>query len=360
MDATVGLVAEVKDGEGRVALDPATVHTMVEAGHPVLVETGAGSGAGFDDGAYRDAGARVVDDPAAVWDADVVVKVKEPQPQEFRYLRKGLTLFAFLHLAAAPELARVLVEEQVDAYAFETLTEDGRLPLLAPMSEIAGRTAAIVGAHHLSAANGGSGTLLGGAAGVPAARVVVLGLGVAGTMAARGAAGMEAQVLGVDVDLERLYQARMEDTVRTTLASSRADVGLAVAEADLVVGAALVPGHRAPVVVTEDHVRAMRTGAVIVDLAIDQGGCVATSRPTSLSEPTFTVHDVVHYCVTNVPGQYPFTASRALSAAVGPRLLRLLRDPDDDRLAGACNVRGGRVVHPAVADDLPDLPGPPG
>lgn len=349
---TVGLVAETKDGERRVALDPSAVHSVVGAGHRMLVQAGAGEGAGFSDADYKEAGAELVTDPGDAWAADLVVKVKEPLPSEYEFFRQGLKLFAYLHLAAAPELANALVDQQVESFAFETLTERGRLPLLAPMSEIAGRTAAIVGAHHLAAAFGGSGTLMGGAAGVPPAKVVVIGLGVAGTMAARGAAGLDAEVTGVDIDLNRLYDARMEGTVAATLASTEAAVGEAVADADLVIGAALVPGARAPVVVTADHVATMRRGAVVVDLAIDQGGCIETARPTSLSDPVYTVDGVVHYCVTNVPGQYPRTASRALSAAVGPRLLHLLADPEDPRLDGALNVSRGEIVHPAVARDL--------
>jgi alanine dehydrogenase len=220
------------------------------------------------------------------------------------------------------------------------------------MSEIAGRAAAIMGAYHLSAPVGGSGTMMGGAAGALPARVVVLGLGVAGSMAARGARGLDAEVTGVDVDLDRLHRAHLEGTVTATLVSSPQAVGDAVAAADLVVGAALVPGARAPVVVTADQVARMRPGSVVVDLAIDQGGCIETARPTTLSEPTYTVDGVVHYCVTNVPGQYPRTASRALSAAVTPRLLRLAADPDDPGLAGALNVRAGEIVHPAVRSAL--------
>lgn len=347
---TVGVPAEVKDGERRFVLDPAAVHTLAVAGHRVLVQAGGGAGAGFSDAEYKEAGADVVPEAGEVWSADVVVKVKEPQPSEYAFFRRGLVLFAYLHLAADPALTRALRDAEVAAYAFETLTEHGGLPLLAPMSEIAGRTAAIVGAAHLSTREGGSGTLLGGAAGVPPARVVVIGMGVSGTMAARGARGLDAHVMGVDVNLTRLHQVHLEGTVTGTLASSRAAVGEQVAMADLVIGAALVPGARAPIVVTEEHVAAMRRGSVVVDLAIDQGGCVATSRPTTLSDPIYTVDGVVHYCVTNVPGQYPRTSSRALSAAVAPRLLELAADPQHPELEGAANVVNGRILHPAVAD----------
>jgi alanine dehydrogenase len=361
---SVGVPTEVKDHEDRVVLTPSAVATVVARGHRVLVQKGAGTGAGFEDDAYRAAGAELVDDAAAIWAADVVVKVKEPQASEFVHFRDDLTLFAYLHLAAESELTEALVGSGVHAYAFETLTDGRSLPLLAPMSEIAGRAAAIVGAAQLSAASGGSGTLLGGAAGVPPARVVVIGLGVAGAMAARGAHGLDAHVSGIDVDLQRLFDLRMTGMLDATQVSEPHAVGQLVAEADLVIGAALVPGARAPRVVTSEQVATMREGAVIVDLAIDQGGCIETARPTTLSEPTYVEHGVVHYCVTNVPGQFPRTASAALSAAVAPRLLALVDDvaagsaggPDESsRLSGAVNVAGGRLVHPAVAEAFPEL-----
>jgi alanine dehydrogenase len=353
---TVGVPAEVKDRERRVALTPSAAHAAVERGHRVLVETGAGDGAGFGDHEYKEAGAEVVSSADDVWASDVVVKVKEPQPTEFVHFRPDLTLFTYLHLAAEPELTEALVTSGVRAYAYETLTHRGGLPLLAPMSEIAGRAAAIIGAEHLSAAKGGSGTLMGGAAGVPPAKVVVIGLGVAGTMAARGARGLDAHVTGVDVDLQRLYEHHLDGTVDATQVSEPALVADHIRAADLVVGAALVPGARAPVVVTEEMVAAMRPGSVVVDLAIDQGGCIATARPTTLSDPTYLAHGVVHYCVTNVPGQFPRTASAALSAAVAPRLLRLVEDPDDPALENALNVADGAIVHPVVASTFPDLP----
>jgi alanine dehydrogenase len=350
---SVGLVAETKDSERRVALDPSAVAMLTSAGHPVRVQAGAGEGAGFADADYKEAGARIVPEAAEAWAADVVVKVKEPQPAEHAYFRADLTLFAYLHLAAEPDLTDALVASGCTAYAFETLTDrSGGLPLLAPMSEIAGRTAAIVGAYHLAAHTGGSGTLLGGAAGALPARVVVIGMGVAGTMAARGARGLDAEVTGVDVDLARLQRAHLEGTITATLVSSASAVGDAVAEADLVIGAALVPGARAPVVVRADQVARMRPGSVVVDLAIDQGGCIETARPTTLSEPTYVVEGVVHYCVTNVPGQFPRTASRALSAALAPRALQLVRDPGHPALAGSCNVRAGEIVHDVVAEAL--------
>ncbi len=348
----IGLPTEIKDRERRVALDPNAVSAAVRRDHRVLVQAGAGEGAGFADAEYEKAGAQIVGHAAEAWGADLVVKVKEPQPEEFTFFRDDLALFTYLHLAAEPALATALADAGVTAYAYETLTDRGTLPLLAPMSEIAGRAAPIAGATYLAAHLGGSGVLIGGAAGVPQARVVVVGLGVAGGLAARGARGLDAVVIGVDVDLARLGEAAHDGDVTTTVASNEGAVGEAVRDADLVIGAALVPGARAPVVVTREHVAAMRPGSVIVDLAIDQGGCIETARPTTLSEPTYVEQEIVHYCVTNVPGQYPRTASRALSAAVTPRLLALLSDPESPQLAGALNVRNGEIVHPTVAEAL--------
>lgn len=348
----IGLPSETKDRERRVALEPNAVAAAVKADYRVLVQAGAGEGAGFTDAEYEKVGAEIVADADDVWAADLVVKVKEPQAKEYGYFRDDLTLFAYLHLAAEPELAEALASSGVAAYAFETLTVGGKLPLLAPMSEIAGRVAPIAGATYLAAHMGGSGVLIGGAAGVPQARVVVVGLGVAGGLAARGAKGLDAVVIGVDVDLARLGEAAHDGDVTTTVASNEQSVGEVVEQADIVIGAALVPGARAPVVVTEEHVRTMRPGSVIVDLAIDQGGCIETARPTTLSDPVYVEHEILHYCVTNVPGQYPRTASRALSAAIAPRLLQLASDPDHPTLEGAANVIGGEYVHPAVKGAL--------
>lgn len=346
---SIGLPAETKDQEKRVALTPGAVAAIAHDGHRVIVQAGSGEGAGYADSDYRAAGAEIVPDAGAAWSADVVVKVKEPQPSEYGFFRRDLTLFAYLHLAAASELTKALQESGARAYAFETLEERGGLPLLAPMSEVAGRVAAIAGAYHLSNREGGSGTLMGGASGVLPARVAVIGMGVAGTMAAHGARGLDAHVTGVDIDLQRLYDLRTHGVIHASLASDPVAIGALVCDSDLVIGAALVPGAKAPIVVTEAAVAAMRPGSVVVDLAIDQGGCVETSRPTTLSDPTFDAHGVVHYCVTNVPGQFPRTASAALSAAVMPRLLRLLANPDDPSLKTAANVIAGDIVHPAVA-----------
>ena len=332
----------------------------------ILVQAGAGVGASITDDAYRAAGAEVVADAADVWGrADLVCKVKEPQPDELSLLRSDLTLFTYLHLAAYPTVATALCEAGTTAIAYETVMRpDGQLPLLAPMSEVAGRMAVQAGARFLEAPQGGRGVLLGGAPGVQPGRVVVIGAGNVGWNAAWIAAGMEAEVNLLDRDLDRL---RFVDQIHkgriTTLASNRGTVERCVAEADLVIGAVLVAGGRAPMVVTEDMVRSMRPGSVIVDVAIDQGGCVETSRETTHHDPTFVAHGVVHYCVGNIPGAVPATSTHALTNATLPYLVELAvhgtdeacrRDPT---LAAGRNVAGGRVVHPAVAEALGVPPG---
>jgi alanine dehydrogenase len=366
----IGVPRELKDRERRVALTPSSVSLVVAAGHRVRVQAGAGEGAGFHDDAYRSAGAVVVPSAEDAWAADVVVKVKEPLAVEYDHFRPDLTLFCYLHLAAEPELTARLAAAGTAAFAFETL-EDRGLPLLAPMSEIAGRAAAIVAAAHLSAAENGSGTLVGGAAGVPPARALVIGMGVAGTMAARGLRGLDAHVTGLDLDLGLLLERRLDGTLDSTQVSEPSALDALLPSADILIGAALVPGRRAPSIVSAEQVASMRPGSVVVDLAIDQGGCIATSRPTTLSAPTYLAHGVVHYCVTNVPGQFPRTASAALSAAVAPRLSTLAGhvasgaalDPDRASglrgLQGSANVIAGCVVHPGVAAALPDLPSRP-
>jgi len=356
---SVGVPRELKDRERRIVLTPSSASLVIAQGHRVLIETGAGGGAGFADSAYRAVGAEIVASADDAWAADVVVKVKEPTEEEHRHFRDGLVLFAYLHLAAEPDMAARLVSTGVSAFAFETL-RDRTLTLLAPMSEVAGRAAAIIAASQLSAAGQGSGTLVGGAAGVAPARALVIGMGVVGTMAARGLRGLDAHVTGVDLDLELLLARRIDGTLDELVAAS-----------DIVIGAALVPGARAPTIVTAEQIGRMRPGSVVVDLAVDQGGCIATARPTTLSDPTYLVNGVVHYCVTNIPGQFPRTASAALSAAVAPRLVALLehvargekggvhdatRSPHLARIAESANIVAGRVVHPGVATALPDLP----
>jgi alanine dehydrogenase len=364
---TIGVPRELKDRERRIVLTPSSASLAIAQGHQVLIETQAGVGAGFDDAAYRAVGARIVASADEVWAADVVVKVKEPIAEEHRHFRPGLVLFAYLHLAAEPEMAARLIAAGTSAFAFETL-RDTTLPLLAPMSEIGGRAAPIIAGWHLSAAGDGSGTLLGGAAGVAPARALIVGMGVVGTLAARGLRGLGAHVTGVDLDLELLLARRLDGTLDATRASEPQALDELVAESDVVIGAALVPGARAPRIVTAAQVARMRPGSVVIDLAVDQGGCIETTRPTTLSDPTYLVDGIVHYCVTNVPGQFPRTASSALSAAVAPRLLSLaehvvagtVRDPvlapTLARVAESANIVAGRVVHPGVASALPALP----
>jgi alanine dehydrogenase len=352
----VGVPTETKRDENRVAMTPSGVHELVQAGHTVLVQRGAGEGSRVPDDAFAAAGARLVEDPAEVWGAELVCKVKEPQPGELGHLRPDLVLFTFLHLAAYPEVADALVASGCTAIAYETVQDaQGRLPLLAPMSEIAGRMSVQVGAHFLEREAGGRGILLGGAPGVEPGRVVVIGAGMAGVNAASIARGMEADVTVFDVSLDRLrpLDAVHRGAVKTRM-SRGLDVAEAVVEADLVIGAVLLPGAKAPRVVTAETVRRMRPGAVLVDISIDQGGCFETSRETSHSDPVFEVDGVLHYCVGNIPGAVPRTSTWALSNVTLP-YARLLADHGVDgaiaahpELAGGVNVRSGAVVHPIV------------
>jgi alanine dehydrogenase len=354
----VGVPREVKIGENRVALVPAGVQALVEAGHRVLVEAGAGLGSGLPDEAYRAAGAVVLEGPAAVFaQGDLVVKVKEPTPAEYGFLRPGLLLFTYLHLAAGRELTLRLMAQGVTAVAYETIEDDrGGFPLLAPMSEVAGRLATQIGATLLQKDRGGPGILLGGVPGVRHGRVCVLGGGTVGTAAAKVAVGMGAEVTLLDVDHARLAAADdlFGGTVET-LMSNAANIGEATAEADLLVGAVYRAGARAPRLVVESMVRRMRPGSVIVDVAVDQGGCVETIRPTTHAEPTYVLAGVIHYGVTNIPALVPRTSTFALTNATLPYLLRIAGRGLDEAIAGdpgfarGVNVRGGRVLLPAVA-----------
>ena len=357
----VGVPTEVKDDERRVAITPDGVSELRAAGVDVLVQAGAGRGSALPDEAFRAAGADIVPSADEVWErAELVCKVKEPQAEELVHLRADLVLFTFLHLAAYPKVAHALVESGATAFAYETVQrDDGRLPLLAPMSEVAGRLAVQAGARFLEAPQGGRGVLLGGVPGVRPARVVVLGAGNVGWNAAWIAAGMEAEVVLLDKDLDRL---RWVDQIHrgriSTLASNRGAVERVVPEADLVIGAVLVPGGRAPVVVTDDMVRSMTPGAVIVDTAVDQGGCVASTRETTHHDPVFEHHGVIHYCVGNMPGAVPNTSTRALTNATLPYIVELARlGPEracaaDPVLAAGRNVEAGVVTNPAVAEAL--------
>jgi alanine dehydrogenase len=357
----VGVPAETKVDEFRVALTPDGVRELAAQGVPVLVEAGAGAGSSLTDDDYTRAGAEVVKDAAEVWErADLICKVKEPQPHEFEHFRSDLTVFTFLHLAAYPEVGDALIERGVTGIAYETVQlEDGSLPLLAPMSEVAGRMAAQIGAHFLERHNGGRGVLLGGAPGVQPARVVVLGAGNVGLNAAWMAAGLEAEVNLLDKNVDRLRHVDQIQMGRiTTLASNRGTVERVVTGADLVIGAVLVPGGRAPVLVTEDMVRTMKPGAVVVDIAIDQGGCVETSHETTHEDPVYVRHGVLHYAVGNMPGAVPNTSTYALTNVTLPYIAELARlgvreaVGADDALALGVNTAGGQVVNPAVAEAL--------
>jgi len=354
----IGVPTEVKDGEKRIALTSGAAEALVREGHRVLVQAGAGMGSGFSDDDYRQAGAEVVGTAAEAWGrADLVAKVKEPQPSEYDFLRPGLLLFTYLHLAAAESLTRELLARGVTGIAYETVqTENESLPLLIPMSEVAGRMAVQIGAHYLEQPQGGRGVLLGGVPGVREGSIVIIGGGTVGTSAALRALGTGARVTVIDINLERLRY--LEQVLRgnlSTIASNRRNIAEAVRRAELVIGAVLIPGARAPHLVTEEMVASMAAGSVVVDVAVDQGGCIETIHPTSLSSPTYVVHGVVHYGVTNIPGSVPRTSTYALSNATLPYISRLagLGFTDavrsDAALAGGVNTHAGTVTHPAVA-----------
>ncbi|HJU19478.1 MAG TPA: alanine dehydrogenase [Stellaceae bacterium] len=357
----IGVPKEVKSHEHRVGLVPASVRELVHHGHEVVVETGAGGGIGFDDSAYSAAGARTVANAADLFAAaQMIVKVKEPQAHEIASLRGGQILFTYLHLAADRDQTEGLMRSGAVAIAYETVTDArGGLPLLAPMSEVAGRMAIQVGAHCLEKEQGGIGVLLGGVPGVAAAKVVILGGGVAGTNAARMAMGMEAYVTVIDKSLPRLNELDMQFGARLhTLFATIETIEREVGAADLVIGAVLVPGGATPRLVSRELVRTMKRGAVIVDVAIDQGGCVETSRPTTHDAPTYLDEGVVHYCVTNMPGAVARTSTFALNNATLPYVLAIADHgwqralSTDPHLRDGLNVCRGRVTHPAVARDL--------
>lgn len=364
----VGVVKEIKPYEHRVALTPAGVKALTGAGHTVYVEAGAGLGSGFTDDEYRATGAQILPSAAEVYAAaEMILKVKEPLPPEYPLLREGQILFTYLHLAAEPELTRVLMDRKVVAIAYETVQlPDGSLPLLTPMSEVAGRMAVQIGARFLEKPQGGRGVLLGGVPGVAPGRVVIIGGGTVGTNAARIAVGLGAHVTILDINAERLrylgdiFQGRVE-----TLYSNEYNIAAAVTQADLVIGAVLIPGARAPKLVTEEMVRAMQPGSVIVDVAVDQGGSVATiDRTTTHADPVYVKYDVVHYAVPNMPGAVPRTSTLALTGATLPYALeiankgwrRALRE--NPALARGANVVEGHVVYEAVAraHGLPYVP----
>ncbi len=357
---TVGVPREIKTAEHRVAMTPDGVRELERAGVDVFVETGAGVGASITDADYVAVGATIVPTAADAWSQQMVVKVKEPRPEEYDFLRPGLTLFTYLHLAAYPEVAKRLISSGTVAVAYETVqVADGGLPLLAPMSEVAGRLAPQMGAHYLERHNGGRGVLLGGAPGVQPAKVVVLGAGNVGWNAAWISAGMEAEVVLFDKNLDRLRWVDQINKGRImTLASNRGAIERNLADADLVIGAVLVAGGRAPVVVTEDMVAGMRPGSVIVDVAVDQGGCIETIHETSHTDPVYEVHGVLHYAVGNMPGAVPHTSTYALTNATLPYQLEVAvhgvagAARRDASLAHGVNVVAGHVTNAPVAEFL--------
>ncbi|MNO14473.1 Alanine dehydrogenase [compost metagenome] len=354
----IGVPREIKNNENRVGMTPGSVVSYVQAGHVVKVESGAGSPIGFTDEAYAAAGASIVDTAEEAWSAEMVVKVKEPLPEEYPYFRDGLVLFTYLHLAPEPELTRALAEKGVTAIAYETIQLDnGSLPLLTPMSEVAGRMSIQIGAHFLEKPSGGKGVLLSGVPGVEPAKVTIIGGGIVGSNAARMALGLGAEVSIIDLNPERLRQ--LDDMFQgrvKTIISNPYNIGEAVQRADLLVGAVLIPGARTPRIVTEEMVQRMAPGSVIVDVAIDQGGSIETiDRITTHDQPTYEKHGVIHYAVANMPGAVARTSTLALTNATTPYGLQIANKGyrqaalDNQAIARGINVALGNVTYPAVA-----------
>src|SRR5688500_18932813 len=355
----IGLPKETKDHEDRVGMTPSTVKALTRRGHQVLVQSGAGEGSFLSDAEYRSAGAVIVPQAEDAWAAQMVVKVKEPTPAEYRYLREDMILFTYLHLASDMSLTDALLKSGVTAIAYETVqTEDGKLPLLTPMSEVAGRMATQIGATYLQKTHGGRGVLMGGVPGVASANVAILGGGIVGTNAARVAVGLGAQVTVLDVSHDRLKY--LDDIYRGQLQTRFSDeynIEEAVYAADLVIGAVLIPGGRAPWLVTAEMLPRMRKGAVIVDVAVDQGGCVETTRPTTHSNPTYELEGVVHYCVANMPSAVPRTSTFALNIQTAVYTLQLADEglnalQKNRALQYGLNIHGGFVTYPAVAKEF--------
>jgi alanine dehydrogenase len=357
----IGIPQEVKDHEYRVGMTPASVHALVVKGHRVIVQDSAGVGSGIADDEYREAGAEIVPDAAAVYgQAEMVVKVKEPVAQEYGLLRPGQTLFTYLHLAPLPELTDVLLQRQVTGIAYETIIDaEGKLPLLTPMSEVAGRMSVVVGASFLQKIHGGRGTLLAGVPGVPPGDVVVIGGGIVGINAIKMALGLGARVAVLETNLDRmreldnLFQGQV-----TTLASNHHNLSAALRRADLLIGAVLIPGRAAPKLVTRDMLKLMKEGAVVVDVAVDQGGCFETTHPTTHSNPTYVVDGIVHYCVANMPGAVPRTSTFALNNATLPYALALANKgvkravKEDPGLLAGVNTYEGQITCAPVAESL--------
>ncbi|SOD41381.1 alanine dehydrogenase [Nitrosovibrio sp. Nv4] len=355
----VGLPKETKDHEDRVGMTPSTVKALTRRGHQVLVQSGAGEGSFLSDAEYRSAGAVIVPQAEDAWAAQMVVKVKEPTPAEYRYLREDMILFTYLHLASDMSLTDALLKSGVTAIAYETVqTEDGKLPLLTPMSEVAGRMATQIGATYLQKTHGGRGVLMGGVPGVPFANVAILGGGIVGTNAARVAVGCGAQVTVLDVSHDRLKY--LDDIYRGQLQTRFSDeynIEEIIYNADLVIGAVLIPGGRAPWLVTAGMLPNMRKGSVIVDVAVDQGGCVETTRPTTHSNPTYELDGVVHYCVANMPSAVPRTSTFALNIQTAVYTLQLADEGLDalrknQALQNGLNTHRGSVTYPAIAEEF--------
>ncbi|MBA3794950.1 MAG: alanine dehydrogenase [Rubrobacter sp.] len=359
MATVVGVPKEIKDMEGRVSMQPDGVMELVHHGHEVVVQSGAGGGAGFTDEEYAAAGGRLVDGPDEVFEAaGLIVKVKEPVPEEYDRFREGQQLFTYLHLAADKGLTEFLMEKKIDSIAYETVElPDGSLPLLTPMSEVAGRMAVQAAAHHLESPNGGAGLLLGGVPGTPAAKVTIIGGGISGTEAAKIAIGMRAIVRVLDINPKRLaYLSDIFEGRVDLVIPNRARTASYVAESDVVIGAVLVAGAKAPKLVSREMIASMRPGSVVADIAIDQGGCFETSRPTTHSEPTYVEEGVVHYCVANIPGAVARTSTLALTSVTLPYLIRIADEgvegaaSADPNLARGLSTLGGDLVHGPVAE----------
>ena len=359
MATVVGIPKEIKDMEGRVSMQPDGVAELVHHGHDVYVQAGAGEGAGFSDEEYEEGGARLVDGPDEVFESsDLIVKVKEPVPEEYDRFREGHQLFTYLHLAADKGLTEFLMERRINSIAYETVeTPDGLLPLLTPMSEVAGRMSVQAAAHHLESPQGGAGLLLGGVPGTPAAKVTIIGGGVVGTEAAKIALGMRALVSVLDINPKRLaYLSDIFEGRADLVISNRARTAAYVRQADVVIGAVLVHGAKAPKLVTREMVASMRPGSVVADVAIDQGGCIETARPTTHSDPTYVEEGVVHYCVANIPGAVARTSTLALTSATLPYLIRIADKgiegaaAEDEALAKGLSTLGGDLVSEPVAE----------
>jgi len=359
----VGIPKEIKNNENRVAMTPAGVHELTQRGHRVLIDKNAGVGSGFLDTDYVEAGADIAGEAKQVWaEAEMIVKVKEPIEPEYKLMRKGQVLFTYLHLAASRPCTEALLASETTAIAYETVQVGRSLPLLQPMSEVAGRLSAQIGAYQLMKTQGGLGVLMGGVPGTPRAKVVVIGGGAAGTEAAYVANGMGADVVVIDLSLPRLreIEERFNGEVQTRVSTSY-EIAEQLRDADLVIGSVLIPGEKAPKLVTDEMVQGMKQGSVLVDIAIDQGGCFEHSRPTTHDEPTFPVHQSVYYCVANMPGAVPNTSTRALTNATLPYVIALANKGwqqalrDDATLALGLNTHEGKVTLPAVAHAFEDL-----